>query len=535
MKKKNQLLEILRCIHIIPIIFSGVVLAQIDALIINLVCPSAGINVLDRISYTIFRCVGFALLWGLWGLFVYLFVASDLYMAKTGRSYGSDRRHYKRSLLELLDYFKDAEPHKLDTTDFPKKHWTDCPGIIFGKSGGHLIYMPTEAEGNIAVFGPPGTGKTSGIAIPSAMQFAGSVLAVDIKGDIYAYVHAHSNRKILRFTPDAEDALEISCRFDPLHGVEFMDEVDLKNHLGNMANCLIPDDGSEGNYFPSRARKLFRGIAHAMLQDDIHTSFPTIVHEILHGSVFGWVNKILEGDCEIAKELLSSLYGNSEKNVTGAYDSLTTALEPFSNQILKTLLEKSYEGVSVHQLDEGYDIYLQVSQKNLKVYAPLFTMLIQTLSEQLSDRPDLSTGIHNRPVLILLDELPQLTFSYDILDHNMATLRSKGVKTMLLQQNYSQMEYRFKEAAARSLIGNCSYQLILGSNDIKSSKMFSELFGMKKILKVTTSSGHYSVQDDKEAVFPQEHFGDLSKEKKLILYNNGKYAELTKISCYTDL
>ena len=65
--------------------------------------------------------------------------------------------------------------------------------------------------------------------------------------------------------------------------------------------------------------------------------------------------------------------------------------------------------------------------------------------------------------------------------------------------------------------------------------MFSELFGMKKILKVTTSAGHYSVQDDKEAVFPQEHFGDLSKEKKLILYNNGKYAELTKISCYTDL
>ena len=30
-------------------------------------------------------------------------------------------------------------------------------------------------------------------------------------------------------------------------------------------------------------------------------------------------------------------------------------------------------------------------------------------------------------------------------------------------------------------------------------------------------------------------FGDLSREKKLVLYNNGKYAELMKINCYTDL
>lgn len=535
MKEKNQTFHMIRKLHIIPAILSGIVLFIADDFIIDFLYVAAMGNIYDAMSYKIARLLDLAILWTAWGIFCYLFIISSFYRLKTGRSYIDDRHHYKRSLGDLLDFFEDAEPHKLDTSIYPETIWTECSGIVFGKSDGHLIHLPTEAEGNIAVFGPPGTGKTSGIAIPSAMQFGGSVLAVDIKGDIYNFVHAHSNRKILRFAPDAENALDISCSFDPLLGVEEMDETDLKNHIANMANCLIPDDGSEGNYFPSRARKLFRGITHAMLHDNIYTSFPDIVRAVLHGNVFQWVNQIIEGDCEIAKELVASLKGNSEKNVSGAYDSMTSSLEAFSGSLLQKLLGKSNGSVSVKQLDEGYDIYLQVSQTNLKVYAPLFTMVIQTLSEQLSARPDLSTGIYNKPVLILLDELPQLTFNYELLDHNMATLRSKNVKSMLLQQNYSQLEYRFKESASRSLIGNCSYQVILGSNDVKSSKMFSDLFGTKKCLKVTTSSGKHSVQDDREPVYPQEYFGDLSREKKLVLYNNGKYAELMKINCYTDL
>ena len=80
--------------------------------------------------------------------------------------------------------------------------------IIFGTDKGKLIQIPSDSECNIAIFGPPGSGKTSGIAIINAMSFQGSVLAVDVKGDLYNYVSKHTNRKIVRFCPDSPTALK---------------------------------------------------------------------------------------------------------------------------------------------------------------------------------------------------------------------------------------------------------------------------------------------------------------------------------------
>lgn len=110
---------------------------------------------------------------------------------------------------------------------------------------------------------------------------------------------------------------------------------------------------------------------------------------------------------------------------------------------------------------------------------------------------------------------------------------------MVLQQNLSQLEYRYHPAGARSILGNCNYQIILGSNDIESSEVFSRMFGMKKILRMGNSitrsdkiSAGQSAQEAEIRVFPPEYFGDLSFKSQMVLYFKGKYAELTKLNCY---
>ena len=230
-----------------------------------------------------------------------------------------------------------------------------------------------------------------------------------------------------------------------------------------------------------------------------------------------------------------------KKNVSGAYDALSSALVSFSNPVLDELLQRRSDSISIDALEEGSDIYLQISQEHLDAYAPLFTLLIQSFSTAFTRRPDSSSGIKNRPILMLLDEFPQLTFSYRMINSNLSTLRSKSVICMLIQQNFSQLEYRYQPIGARSITGNCNYQIILGSNDIESSKHFSELFGNKKVLKVgnsltesnQTASGK-SVQEAEEKVFPPEHFGDLPASGKMVLYFKGKYAECEKLNCYND-
>nr|WP_288662809.1 type IV secretory system conjugative DNA transfer family protein [uncultured Anaerostipes sp.] len=479
-------------------------------------------------------------LFGLWIAITFFTIRERHYYRLTGRNYTKDHRTYDWSYYQLTNYFSDSEPHLLDTSSFPQKDWKETYGLIFGYYDDRLITLPSNTEGNIAVFGPPGSGKTSGIAIPNAISFDGSVLAVDVKGDIYNYVSQHSDRKILRFCPDHPDALHVSCHFDPFNNIDRMSIADRKLFIENMAIILIPDENSsDGNYFSSRARKYFQGITHLLLYDNPDTSFPDVIHAILNGDPFTWVKKAIASHCIESKELLSSFYGNNAKNVSGVYDALTTAIIQFSNPVLDELLSKSSNSITMQHLDDGYDIYLQIEQQHLKTYAQLFTLILQSFSTAFVTRPDSSTGVKNRPILMLLDEFPQLTFSYSLINENLSTLRSKSIICMLIQQNMSQLEHKYGEIGAKALVGNCNYQVILGSNDIKSSKTYSDTFGTKKCLRVNYSKPTIgqknetkSIQESREPVFNPTDFGDLPASNSTILYFNGKYLKCSKINCY---
>ena len=483
--------------------------------------------------------MGFYILW-IW--LAVCVVRNSIYYYKTERVYGNDKGDYKRNFFELTDYFQNSEPHKMDISEFKEQPWYKTRGIVLGTVKNRLVAIPANSECNIAVFGPPGSGKTSGIAITNAMTFPGSVLAVDIKGDLYNYVSQNSYRYIVRFCPDHPNALEESFYFDPFSGIEEMTVTEKKLYLESMATILIPEEtGSDGYYFSSRARKMFQGITHLMLYQNPNVSFPDVVRAILNGNPFDWVRKALDSDCIAAKEQIASFYGNNEKNVSAVYDTLTTAMVHFSNPVLNELLKKSSKCISKDLLEAGCDIYLQISQEHLESYAPLFTLIIQTFCTAFTKRPDRSTGITTTPILMLLDEFPQLTFSYEMINTNLSTLRSKNIISLIIQQNVSQLEYRYKPIGSRSIMGNCNVQLILGSNDMATSSMFSDMCGYKRILRKSNSETYASersygtsTQEDSEKVFPPEYFGDLPYRNKLILYMKGKYLECDKLNCYNS-
>lgn len=541
MIKKYGLWYTIKYYRFIPLLIMAFILYILHEPLFQYLCYLTMVDEHSKL-YKLFHMFANMFLIYTWIICAFTTWRSRQYLYMTGRNFENDTSKYKRSYWQLVDYFKDAEPHKLDTSMFPVSNWRDVNGIIFGIDEKRLLAIPSNSECNLAIFGPPGSGKTSGIGIINAMQFSGSVLAVDIKGDIYNYVKKHSKRTIVRFCPDDPNAMRESFHFDPLAGIWDMDVTDRKLYIDSMATVLIPDDGgSDGNYFSSRARKMFQGIVHLLLHKNPDISFPDIIHSILSGNIFDWVNAAIEGDCLTAKELLASFYGNNEKNITSAYDCLTTALVNFSSPVLDKLLSKSNRSISIDTLELGTDVYLQISQEHLDVYAPLFTLIIQSFSTAFTKRPDSSTGAKNRPILMLLDEFPQLTFSYGLINRNLSTLRSKNVICMIIQQNLSQLEQRYKNTGARSIIGNCNYQIILGSNDITTSKTFSDFFGTKKVLKVSNShtvskndSSGLSVHETTEKVFPPEHFGDLPSQNSMIIYFKGKYTECKKLNCYKN-
>lgn len=540
MKTNSTLWNEIKYYNIPEFTILGLILYIIRDLVVTLVCMSSDISYLSPL-YNLYEFTVYFVLFGIWFILTFVTIRQKLYFRKTGRNFIKDNHKYKRTFTELVDYFRDAEPHRLDTSSFAEKNWRKATGIILGRDGKKLIQIPTNCESNISIMGPPGSGKTTGFAISNAVKFRGSVLAIDIKGDIYNYTKKH--RKILRFCPDHPDALTVSYHFNPLAHINEMNCTERKLYIESMGTVLIPDQNgsSDSNYFSSRARKYFQGITHMMLHDNPDTTFPDIVHAILKGNYADWVFKARETECIEAAELLLSFEGNSEKNVSSAYDALCTAMTSYSNPVLDTLLKGDKRCISMECLEKGYDVYLQISQEHLNVYAPLFTLIVQSFSTAFSKRKDSSTGIKNRPILMLLDEFPQMTFSYELINKNLSTLRSKSVIIAMLQQNRSQLEYKYTPIGTSSILGNCNYQLILGSNDPSSSEQYSKMFGLKKVLKIGNNVTHAekassgkNIQEAREPVFYPEDFGDLDATNEMILYAKGKYCRCQKINVIKD-
>lgn len=452
-----------------------------------------------------------------------------IYRDKSGRNLLADRHTYKRSIRELFRYFCDGTSHRIDQRKLPILDWREAGGVILGKVGNRLVYRPTSEGGydgaNFALFALPGGGKTTAQIIPSAMRFKGSVLAIDIKGDIYNAVR--NLRRIRIFAPDDP---EHSCSFDPLYGIEAMRPTERKVLIEQIAAILVPED-KNGKYFVEGGRDCFCGIALYMLAQDIKTTFPDIVRGILAHDAIHWITKIYESDCFLAQEYTNSYYGTNETNVSGAYGEMRKRVRTLCSDELLALMLPAEDNITPHTLDDGYDIYIELPQHKVGFFSPITTILVQRFMSSFMERQDKSSGERLQPVLFLLDEFPQLSFDYDTLSSALSTLRSKSISVFMAQQSVNQLITRYGESAQRAIIDTCSYISIMSVQDPESRKYFQELIGTRRTLRMTNNqlegdqskgrSSSKGATEAEEPVFRQGDFANLGD--KVIVYANGKY------------
>lgn len=445
-----------------------------------------------------------------------------------GRNYLKDHFRYDRSYGQLLRYFRDADPYRLDVSMLPVENWYTAEGVILGKIRDRLIKRPSRGVGNLAVFSLPGGGKTTSQIIPTALRFRGSVLAIDIKGDILNATR-EQRKRIRIFAP--ADAVH-SSHYNPLYGIENMSEIERRSFIEQLAYTFLPDSPDEdGKYFTSGGRDYFCGVASFLLERNIHTTLPEIAEAIVTGNAFEWTKTIVAAEgFDMAKAYVASYMGSNEKNVAGAYGAIVKCMRPYYRTALAELLDGKGDCITPQTLESGWDVYIEIPQDKIKQLAPITSVLIQNFMLAFMQRADISTGSKQRPIIFLLDEFPQLQFDYDMLSSALATLRSKGVSLYMAMQSVAQLTQKYGDAGFRSIIDTCAYISIMSAQDPQSRKYFSELCGTRKILKVGTSHGENSssrsTQEDREPVYQPEDFGNLGDD--VVIVANGKYIRAEK-------
>lgn len=461
-----------------------------------------------------------------------------------GRNFMADKMLYERSYHDLMHYYTDADKSRINVSDLRAESWRDVDGIPLGTVDGRLLRRGTDEKGNLMIFGLPGFNKTTGSIATAALRFGatmpetpyyihgknshrttGSTVVIDIKGDILHWTS--EKRRIKIFNP--EDAN--TCHFDPFLGIDEMPLSERRAFIEGMSEIIVQEEEG-GKYFTDGGRDFFCGVTLYLLNKDIHTSFIQIVDAILHGNGIDWVTRIYESTCDDAKDYLASYYGSNEKNVAGCYNSISKALRKFRSGALPELLNAQGECISSDMLDAGWDIYLELPQDKISLYSSVTTLLIQQLMNSFMKRPDASSGVHNRPVLFILDEMPKLRFDFDTLENCLSTMRSKSVTCMMAAQSIGQYKKRYGDQGFINLVDCCQYICCLSALEPSSRKWFSDLLGTRKVLRRSTSSGSssafgeapatggISVQETRELILQPEDFSQL--DDKAVIYIVGQ-------------
>lgn len=117
-------------------------------------------------------------------------------------------------------------------------------------------------SGHVITFAPTGSGKGVGLVIPTLLEYPGSVLVLDVKGENYA-VTARARRAMGQsvFLLDP-----YGVTGDTPHGFNWLDRIDLASEdclsdAMQLADaCVIPSDKGGDDHWDDTARDLLRGL-----------------------------------------------------------------------------------------------------------------------------------------------------------------------------------------------------------------------------------------------------------------------------------
>lgn len=395
-------------------------------------------------------------------------------------------------------------------------------GVIFGKEKGAVFFSPVNNEGHIAVFGGSGSGKTSGLLIPTLRSWTGTSLVIDISGDISSNCNIHNK---LIFEP----ANPHSIPFNIFDAIDRTTDINEKNEkLEHLAYMLMPDSArmdDNAKFFLTEGRKILA----AALIAFYHQGKDFIqICEFIMGHSFQKVFSAIDASrCEMAIQYINSFEGANERNTAGCKQAADNAVKLFAtnNKIKKVVRRPAKQELSFSAASaENSNVFVIIDDVQLELYAPLLHVITAQCLDYFSSR----SAEHTHSILFALDEFA----SFGKLDITAALrkLRKKHVRIMILTQSMADIDLIYGRAERMAMMNNLQFKVVLNAADTDTQEYFSKLIGNKIIQNHSISRNAKSITrtytDTKEYAIEPAELAHL-KNELLLLYPDG-YIRLSK-------
>src|ERR1700733_11875429 len=427
-------------------------------------------------------------------------------------------------------------------------------GIILGKRGGRCLML--AGQQGVALAAPPRAGKGTGVVVPNALNWPGSLVCVDIKREnwtITAGYRAAGGQAGYLFDPFAEDGR--TARWNPFSYVS-EDPTRRLNDLQRIAEMLYPDPPKVDPFWAASARSLFLGIALYLFETP---SLPKTVGEVLRQGMasddegFGqhW-KRVIEGRN-------SGTYPLSPQCVRALYDVIDLApvtassiRKTFTSRLdlwLNPILDWATSGndFDLRELRaRGMSIYVGVNPDDLHRLRPVVNLLFQqAIGLQTRELPEHNPRLKYQ-VMMLLDEFAALG-RIPIIAEAISYLPGYNVRVVMVVQTPSQLREVYGAHNAETMLKSLAARIVFAAKDHADAREISDELGYTTVRAKTISmplfgfsggrgqrSRSQNVSEQRRALLLPQEVKALGPEEAIVFCEGLRPIRCRKIRYFTD-
>jgi type IV secretion system protein VirD4 len=432
----------------------------------------------------------------------------------------------------------------------------DGKGLIVGRWRGQYLMLPGQQY--VMVSAPTRSGKGTSIAVPNLLNWPGSALVLDIKGeacDLSSGFRARHGQQVFVFAPFDEAGR--THRYNPL-GYVRTDERLRVGDLLEVGQIIYPNDSSRSvsseNFFNDQARNLFLALGLYLLESP---ALPRTIGELLRQA---------SGNGKPLKEYLAGLITAREQAGQPLSDVCVAAFNRFLSNpentfgsILSTFNAPLtiFADPITDAATSGNDFALdEVRKRRITVYvvvpfnklgpARLLMNLFFTQAINLNVRelPSQNPALKHE-CLLLMDEFTA-PGRIDIISRSVGFMPGYNLRMLTICQSLAQLSGEYGEHVARSICTNHALQVLFAPKEQADAESYSKMLGnlTERVVSRSRSTSYSakgggsstseSESQQRRALLLPQDFKELGAEHEVIVLEGHRPILAEKARYYTD-
>lgn len=402
-------------------------------------------------------------------------------LVRTGDLHGSSRLARPEDILKAGFLFDD-----------PAKLLSQSSALPIGNVEAHGGLRLVRALGDVHVllFAPPGSGKTTAFVIPTAMDWAGAAVILDVKGEIAQATAGHRQRlgsRILLLDPSRDD--ESLARYNPLLSVR-PHPYDVQD-VSLLAQLLVPDSAGKDPFWPQSARTLLEGVLLHVLYAEPQKTLAACYRFLCSPEIpiqqqfermlttehdpsgpHGWkqhprVQTAARTFLDMPAQTRGGVVANALASLSPYADPILDAATAVSDFALEDLYTAQERPVS---------LYLVIDPNSLQRLADHIRIVLSQIAAALTRQ--LPVAGARKPVLLLLDEFPVFG-RMKAIETAIAYFRGYGVQCYIVVQHVGQLTAAYGQS--ESISPNCSVHIAFAPADLQTATQLSKRAGSQTV------------------------------------------------------